>query len=56
MILGVSLFGVGWGMSGLCPAPAIGLFAQFTWDIGLVYLGSVSFGSRIGCKIMEHYF
>lgn len=33
LILGSALFGVGWGISGYCPGPAIALFAAPNWEL-----------------------
>ncbi len=33
LILGASLFGIGWGISGYCPGPAIALIAAPNWEI-----------------------
>jgi hypothetical protein len=30
LVLGAALFGVGWGVGGLCPGPAIALYPEFT--------------------------
>jgi uncharacterized membrane protein YedE/YeeE len=38
-VVGAALFGVGWGLSGVCPAPAIaGLGAQ-NWALGYAVVG-----------------
>ena len=43
LILGSSLFGVGWGIAGICPAPAITLiglgYSQAWYFIGAMLLG-----------------
>lgn len=33
LILGAALFGIGWGISGYCPGPAIALIAAPNWEI-----------------------
>ena len=33
MILGAILFGIGWGISGYCPGPAIALLAAPNWEL-----------------------
>lgn len=33
LIVGSALFGVGWGISGYCPGPAIALFAAPNWEL-----------------------
>lgn len=30
LVLGSSIFGVGWGLGGLCPGPAVALLSEFT--------------------------
>lgn len=43
-VLGAALFGIGWGMSGVCPAPAIaGLGAgdwRLLWSVAGTFLGA----------------
>ncbi|MDE0757055.1 MAG: YeeE/YedE family protein [Pseudomonadales bacterium] len=38
LVLGACLFGIGWGLSGLCPGPAIAGLAYFDWHIVLFVL------------------
>jgi uncharacterized membrane protein YedE/YeeE len=33
LIIGSTLFGIGWGISGYCPGPAIALFAAPNWEL-----------------------
>lgn len=33
LIIGSALFGIGWGISGYCPGPAIALFAVPNWEL-----------------------
>lgn len=33
LVLGSVLFGLGWGISGYCPGPAIALFAAPNWEL-----------------------
>lgn len=35
LILGALIFGVGWGLAGICPGPAIGLAGSLQWQAGL---------------------
>lgn len=44
LVLGSVLFGIGWGMSGICPGPAISLIAFWPPDL-LVYLLALFAGS-----------
>jgi hypothetical protein len=38
LIFGACLFGIGWGLSGLCPGPAIAGLAYLNWHIVLFVL------------------
>ncbi len=33
LIVGAILFGIGWGVSGYCPGPAIALLASPNWEL-----------------------
>lgn len=52
LIIGAVLFGVGWGMSGICPGPAITLIAFLPENL-MIFLGTMFAGSLIGTYIME---
>ncbi|WCN13263.1 YeeE/YedE family protein [Marinomonas mediterranea] len=52
LIVGASLFGVGWGLSGYCPGPGI-LAAFLTPSIGLIFLVSLIAGSYVFEKSEE---
>ena len=43
LVIGSTLFGMGWGLAGLCPGPAL---ASITWGGtgGLVFLGAMAVG------------
>jgi uncharacterized membrane protein YedE/YeeE len=43
LVVGSVLFGAGWGLSGLCPGPAIAS-ATFNGAEGLVFLGAMALG------------
>ena len=47
LVLGAVLFGIGWGMSGICPGPAISLVAFWPPNL-LVYLLALFAGSYAG--------
>lgn len=51
LVIGAALFGVGWGMSGICPGPAISLIAFWPPHI-LVYLVALFVGSYAGAAAM----
>lgn len=47
LILGSALFGIGWGMTGLCPAPGlVGLTSGATY--ALVFVGTMILGMLLG--------
>ena len=50
MILGAILFGIGWGISGYCPGPAIALLASPNWEL-LAFLPAAILGA-----VAEKYF
>ena len=50
MILGAILFGIGWGISGYCPGPAIALIAAPNWEL-LAFLPAAILGA-----VAEKYF
>ena len=43
LLAGAAIFGVGWGLSGLCPAPAIVLLSTAQWK-ALSFFGAVVIG------------
>jgi uncharacterized membrane protein YedE/YeeE len=43
LVLGSALFGIGWGISGYCPGPAISLLAAPNWEAA-VFLPSMLLG------------
>ena len=51
LVGGAALFGVGWGMSGICPGPAISLLA-FMPDNLLIYLVALAVGTWAGSLVM----
>lgn len=38
-LLGAALFGIGWGLCGVCPGPAIAALGAGAWEIGVALLG-----------------
>lgn len=52
LIIGAVLFGIGWGMSGICPGPAITLIAFMPENL-LLFLGTMFAGSLLGTYILE---
>ena len=51
LVGGAALFGIGWGMSGICPGPAISLIAFWPPDL-LVFLAAMFVGSCAGALII----
>lgn len=51
LIAGAALFGIGWGMSGICPGPAISLIA-FLPDNLWIFLVALFVGSYAGSVII----
>ncbi|WP_417308594.1 DUF6691 family protein [Devosia sp.] len=47
LIVGSALFGIGWGMSGICPGPALALIA-FGPENLLIFLAAMFVGSALG--------
>lgn len=52
LVLGAVLFGIGWGMSGVCPGPAISLLA-FLPDNIWVLMASLFVGSYLGSFVIK---
>jgi uncharacterized membrane protein YedE/YeeE len=50
LVGGAALFGIGWGMSGICPGPAISLVAFWPPNL-LLYLVALFAGSYAGALI-----
>ncbi|MEO5808293.1 DUF6691 family protein [Devosia sp.] len=51
LVIGAALFGVGWGMSGICPGPAISLIAFLPENLW-IYLTALFVGSYAGSFIV----
>lgn len=43
LLIGSAIFGIGWGISGYCPGPAVALIANPSWET-LVFLPSLLLG------------
>jgi hypothetical protein len=52
LIAGAALFGIGWGMCGICPGPAIALIA-FLPDNLWIFLVAMLAGSYLGSFVMR---
>jgi len=44
--VGAALFGVGWGLCGVCPGPAIAALGTGNWDL-LWALGGIALGALV---------
>jgi uncharacterized membrane protein YedE/YeeE len=51
LVAGAAIFGIGWGMSGICPGPAISLIAFWPPNL-LIYLLALFVGSYGGSIII----
>jgi hypothetical protein len=51
LVAGAVLFGIGWGMSGICPGPAISLIAFWPDNLGIFLLAMFA-GSYAGALII----
>ncbi|HVW93632.1 MAG TPA: DUF6691 family protein [Devosia sp.] len=49
LVAGAALFGIGWGMSGICPGPAIALIAFLPQNLW-IFLVALAAGSWIGSR------
>jgi uncharacterized membrane protein YedE/YeeE len=54
LVIGAFCFGLGWGIGGLCPGPAIMQFSVFTLQIQAVWLGCMVIGMHLA-KRLEMY-
>lgn len=44
LVGGAAIFGIGWGIGGLCPGPAFCLMTEFTLEIGVVFMVLLAIG------------
>ena len=51
LVIGAIFFGLGWGIGGLCPGPALVLFALWTIPIHLIWFICLMIGMGIASKI-----
>ena len=47
---GAALFGIGWGLGGLCPGPAIAVLSLAFWPV-VIFVGFMALGLVIGRKL-----
>jgi uncharacterized membrane protein YedE/YeeE len=53
LVLGAAVFGVGWGLSGFCPGPAIAALSIIPDQVWLFVLAMLA-GSWIAGEVIEH--
>ena len=51
LLLGAMCFGLGWGIGGLCPGPAIVHLAIFTVPVHVIWLGFLLIGMFLAVKV-----
>ena len=42
LLLGSALFGIGWGLDGLCPGPSLAMLAGNTWQESLFFVAMIA--------------
>jgi uncharacterized membrane protein YedE/YeeE len=52
LVIGALLFGIGWGIAGMCPGPAIANLGSFNPEI-LIFIGSMVVGYFIQWKFFR---
>ncbi len=52
LAVGSALFGLGWGLSGLCPGPALASLSFGGWE-GMVFLGAMAAGMVAAPRIVR---
>jgi uncharacterized protein len=52
LVVGAVLFGIGWGMSGICPGPAITLIAYMPENL-IIFITTLFIGSFAGSYVQE---
>jgi uncharacterized membrane protein YedE/YeeE len=53
LILGAALFGIGWGMSGYCPGPAVTGLGLYSFE-SVIMVGSIVLGFIVFDKLFDH--
>ena len=52
LVAGAAVFGIGWGLGGYCPGPAIGAVTLGTWE-AIVFLPAMLVGFAIAGYVMK---
>jgi len=55
LVTGALIFGVGWGLVGLCPGPALTAFVVEPWAI-LVFVASMLIGMTLARRFSKQFF
>ena len=50
LFVGAGLFGIGWGIGGLCPGPAVAVLSLAFWPV-IIFVGFMALGLVIGAKL-----
>ena len=50
LLVGAGLFGIGWGLGGLCPGPAIAVLSLAFWP-AIIFVAFMVLGLVIGAKL-----
>lgn len=50
LLIGSAVFGVGWGLVGICPGPAITSLVTGQWQI-LLFVAAMLFGIKLACWV-----
>ena len=50
LLIGAGLFGIGWGLGGLCPGPAVAALSLAFWPVAL-FVGFMALGLMLGARI-----
>ncbi len=50
LVSGAAIFGIGWGLAGLCPGPAIAALASFQWQV-LAFVAAMLAGQWLADRL-----
>ncbi|MFT3781103.1 MAG: hypothetical protein QM790_03740 [Nibricoccus sp.] len=50
LVIGAALFGIGWGLSGFCPGPAIASIGAFRFE-AVLFVGAMSVGMLLAQRL-----
>ncbi|KAI2507762.1 hypothetical protein MHU86_6658 [Fragilaria crotonensis] len=54
LIIGASCFGIGWGIGGLCPGPALFRSAVGSSAVAMIWMPAFFAGSYLGSEVQDH--